>query len=72
MSFLFSGLNPGVYSQLYLARLKKDNPYMVCRPKKDGKTFNPNRNDCIEFYENSKVGVTTVAQMLPKVKFTYF
>ena len=66
--FLFLGLNPGFFMELYKKMLYVDNPHLCLRPKKYCKTFDPNWNKSVICFENSKISGDTVSKMLPKVK----
>ena len=69
------GFNPGLYMENFEKFLNPKNEYQLQKPMRESKDFNihsPNYGPRGKpFFENQKVGVHFVADMLPKVRFSY-
>jgi hypothetical protein len=62
-----AGLNPGRFLELYVSKLNPVNPHLFQRPRRPGKAFSLHDPTTTMYYEVSKVGENTVAEMMPKL-----
>ena len=61
------GLNGGLYMELSFQYLNPEIPAFFQKPKRESKKFNIHNPRTKIYYEKSKVGITFVAAMLPKL-----
>ena len=61
------GLNAGHYIELFCTFLNPENEFFFQKPKRAAKKFNIHSPSSTVYFENSKVGVTFVAAMMPKL-----
>ena len=70
------GFNAGLYMENFEKFLNPKNEYQLQKPMRESKDFNihsPNYGpNGKPFFENQKVGVHFVADMLPKVSFSFY
>jgi hypothetical protein len=62
-----AGLNPGRFLELYIQTLNPYNEHLFQRPRRPAKGFSLHDPTTTTYYEVKKVGINTVADMMPKL-----